>query len=177
MTRSAPSDRTISTFSVLHTPVPSAPSDFAICTANVPMPPAAPLIKTFCPGVTVAFIPKPLQCSEPRESARRRLAQRQVVGLRHQRALGVPVVHAGFEKVAPVLYNAGNDSRHLEELTTCNSGGSDSPKVRTASERSGGIYFDRSWTVSSAVPSAIKREIACSRIASSMSREGSSVRR
>src|ERR1035441_7534651 len=50
MTRSAPSDRTISTFLVLHTPVTSAPNLLAICTANVPTPPAAPLINTFCPG-------------------------------------------------------------------------------------------------------------------------------
>ena len=69
------------------------------------------------------------------------------------------------------------DSKQFEELTTCNPGGSDSPKLRTASARSGGTYFDRSWMVSSAIPSAIKREIACSRIASSMSRERSSVRR
>src|SRR5260370_6451826 len=43
-------DRTMSTFLVLHTPVTCAPNDLAICTANVPTPPAAPLIKTFCPG-------------------------------------------------------------------------------------------------------------------------------
>src|SRR6516162_9267814 len=42
-------DRTISTFLVLHTPVTAAPNDLAICTANVPTPPAAPLIKTLCP--------------------------------------------------------------------------------------------------------------------------------
>src|SRR5215472_14813306 len=50
MTRSAPMDRTIPTFPVLHTPVTSAPKDFAICTAKVPTPPAAPLIKTVCPA-------------------------------------------------------------------------------------------------------------------------------
>src|SRR5450755_2827047 len=50
MTRSAPMDRTMSAFLVLHTPVTSAPNDLAICTANVPTPPAEPLIKTFCPG-------------------------------------------------------------------------------------------------------------------------------
>src|SRR5215471_12797026 len=50
ITSSAPIDRTISTFLVLHTPVTSAPNDLAICTANVPTPPAAPLIKTSCPG-------------------------------------------------------------------------------------------------------------------------------
>src|SRR6266852_9359063 len=43
-------DRTMSTFLVLHTPVTSAPNHLAICTANVPTPPAAPLIKPFCPG-------------------------------------------------------------------------------------------------------------------------------
>src|SRR5271170_7019947 len=50
MTRSAPMDRTRSAFLVLHTPVTSAPNDLAICTANVPTPPAAPLIRTFRPG-------------------------------------------------------------------------------------------------------------------------------
>src|SRR2546422_163696 len=49
MTCFAPMDRTISTFLVLHTPVTSAPNDLAICTANVPTPPDAPLIRTFCP--------------------------------------------------------------------------------------------------------------------------------
>src|SRR5919107_268251 len=41
MTSSAPSDRTRSTFVVLHTPVTSAPKALAICTANDPTPPAA----------------------------------------------------------------------------------------------------------------------------------------
>src|SRR5271157_2386640 len=41
-------DRTKPAFLVLHMPVTSAPNDLAICTANVPTPPAAPLIKTFC---------------------------------------------------------------------------------------------------------------------------------
>ena len=36
------------------TPVTSAPSTLAICTANVPMPPPAPVIKTFWPGRTPA---------------------------------------------------------------------------------------------------------------------------
>src|SRR2546421_10151056 len=42
----------MSRFRVLHTPVTSAPNDFAIWTAKVPTPPDAPLIKTFCPGWT-----------------------------------------------------------------------------------------------------------------------------
>src|SRR5450759_2156166 len=50
MTWSAPRERTISTFRVLQTPVTSAPSAFAICTANVPTPPDAPMTRTFCPA-------------------------------------------------------------------------------------------------------------------------------
>src|SRR5579859_2668437 len=42
-------DRTRSTFLVLQTPVTFAPNDLAICTAKVPTPPEAPLIKTVCP--------------------------------------------------------------------------------------------------------------------------------
>src|SRR3954454_3719896 len=52
MTWSAPSERTRSTLLVLHTPVTSAPSALAICTANVPTPPEAPTISTLCPGCT-----------------------------------------------------------------------------------------------------------------------------
>ena len=40
----------MSRFFVLQTPVTSAPYHFAICTANVPTPPDAPMIRTFCPG-------------------------------------------------------------------------------------------------------------------------------
>src|SRR5665213_2387839 len=49
MTSSAPIDRTSSMFLVLHTAVTRASSDLAICTANVPTPPAAPLMRTCCP--------------------------------------------------------------------------------------------------------------------------------
>ena len=55
MTWSAPIERTMSKFLVLHTPVTSAPNDLAICTANVPTPPDAPLIKTFCPAESVPY--------------------------------------------------------------------------------------------------------------------------
>src|SRR6266542_4267226 len=54
MTASAPIDRTRSTLLVLHTPVTWAPTALAIWTANVPIPPDAPLIRTFCPGCTCA---------------------------------------------------------------------------------------------------------------------------
>ena len=43
-------DRIVSTFLVLQTPVTSAPNHLASCTANVPTPPDAPLIRTLCPG-------------------------------------------------------------------------------------------------------------------------------
>ena len=45
-----------------------------------------------------------------------------------------------FQKVGLEPCNAGIDSRQFEELTTCNPGGNDSPKLRTASARSGGTY-------------------------------------
>jgi hypothetical protein len=40
----------MSAFAVLHTPVTCAPNALAICTANVPTPPDAPLIRTLCPA-------------------------------------------------------------------------------------------------------------------------------
>ena len=40
---------------MLHTPVTSAPEALAICTANVPTPPDAPMIRTFCPACTCAW--------------------------------------------------------------------------------------------------------------------------
>ena len=54
MTWSAPIERTSSTLRVLVTPVTSAPNALAICTAKVPTPPDAPLIRTFWPAVTRA---------------------------------------------------------------------------------------------------------------------------
>src|SRR3954470_16264313 len=52
-------DRTVSIFGVLHTPVTAAANDLAICTANVPTPPDAPTIKTFCPGRTPPLSRRP----------------------------------------------------------------------------------------------------------------------
>src|SRR5690348_7286644 len=54
MTCDAPRERTRFAFRELHTPVTSAPNDLAICTAKVPTPPDAPLIRTFWPGWTFA---------------------------------------------------------------------------------------------------------------------------
>src|SRR6266566_9032942 len=52
MTSSAPRERTRSALDVLHTPVTVAPDALAICTANDPTPPAAPMTITCCPGCT-----------------------------------------------------------------------------------------------------------------------------
>ena len=41
---------TVKAVRVLQTAVTSAPNAFAICTAKVPTPPDAPLIRTFCPA-------------------------------------------------------------------------------------------------------------------------------
>src|SRR6267142_6037525 len=56
---------TISTFLLLHTPVTSAPHDLAICTANVPMPPAAPLIRTRFPGWIRPALRRPCSAVSP----------------------------------------------------------------------------------------------------------------
>src|SRR5215475_3255010 len=95
----------------------------------------------------------------------------------HTKVFARIAVHAGFEKVGVEPCNAGIVSKQFEELTSCKPGGNDSPKLRTASFVSDGMYCDRSWLVSSAVPRAVNREIACSRTPSSISRERSSVRR
>src|SRR3569623_372407 len=55
MTWSAPSDSTKPTFGVLHTPVTSAPSALAICTAKDPTPPDAPTTSTRLPASTPAL--------------------------------------------------------------------------------------------------------------------------
>src|SRR3954452_10317269 len=65
MTRSAPSDATMSTLRVLHTAVTAAPSAFAICTANGPTAPDAPLISTLCPGRSFPRSRRPCSAVSP----------------------------------------------------------------------------------------------------------------
>src|SRR5713101_7959892 len=65
MTSSAPIDRTISKFRVLHTPVTCAPNDLAICTANVPTPPAAPLTRTLLPAKIFPWSRRPCNAVSP----------------------------------------------------------------------------------------------------------------
>ena len=55
----------MSTFRVLQTPVTSAPTDFAIWTANVPTPPDAPLISTFCPAWIPPLLMRPCNAVMP----------------------------------------------------------------------------------------------------------------
>src|SRR5438046_9869674 len=80
MTSSAPIDRTMSTFLVLHTPVTSAPKVLAICTANVPTPPAAPLIRDLLPGLNSSLVAQTLQRGEPRNVNGSGLLERHALG-------------------------------------------------------------------------------------------------
>ncbi len=61
---------------VLHTPVTSAPSSLAICTANVPTPPEAPMIKNFLPGLDFADIAQDLEARSGRQTAQPRPASK-----------------------------------------------------------------------------------------------------
>ena len=72
---------------MLQTPVTSAPSALAICTANVPTPPDAPLIRTFVPRLDLPLVAKALQRGERRHGHGRRLLERHVRRLRHDRSL------------------------------------------------------------------------------------------
>src|SRR5437773_11869741 len=87
MISSAPIARTMSTFLVLQTAVTCAPNAFAICTANVPTPPVAPLIRTRCPGLELPLVAKTLQRGRGRHGHGRGLLEREPGRLRHQEAL------------------------------------------------------------------------------------------
>ena len=87
MAWSAPIDRTRSVFVVLHTPVTSAPNALAICTANVPTPPAAPMINTFCPGFTLSRVAKTLEGGDSGVGNGRRLLEGEVCRLPHELVL------------------------------------------------------------------------------------------
>src|SRR5215210_2418746 len=57
--------RTRPDFDVLHTPVTTAPNALASCTAYDPTPPAAPMIRTFCPGWSLPASRRPLRAVMP----------------------------------------------------------------------------------------------------------------
>src|SRR6516225_3429825 len=78
MTSSAPSERTNSTFEVLHTAVTTPPSALAIWRARWPTPPAAPRISTFVPPWNPAHVTHRLQRGAPGHGKRRRLLEREV---------------------------------------------------------------------------------------------------
>jgi len=71
----------MSTFRVLHTAVTCASKNLAICTAKVPTPPAAPLIKIFLSRLNMPLVTKTLQSSECRYRYRRGLLEGDVVWL------------------------------------------------------------------------------------------------
>src|SRR5438552_18316348 len=87
MTLSAPIERTISRFLVLHTPVTSAPNHFAICTANVPTPPDAPTIRTLCPDRISPTSRRPCRAVNAARGTVGRLLEAQVRGLQRQEFL------------------------------------------------------------------------------------------
>ncbi|WP_308259298.1 ANTAR domain-containing protein [Pseudonocardia sp. H11422] len=64
----------MSTFVVLHTPVTSAPTALAICTANVPTPPDAPMTS----GLYLPTVTNTLQGREGRDDDDRRLLEGEV---------------------------------------------------------------------------------------------------
>ena len=65
MTSSAPIERTSSTYDVPHTPVTWAPNPFAICTANDPTPPDAPITNTRCSAWTLPASRRPWRAAQP----------------------------------------------------------------------------------------------------------------
>ena len=119
MTWAAPIERTSSTLPVLHTPVTSAPSAAAICTAYVPTPPAAPLTSTRCPGCTsptsriprravVAAIGTAAACSNVRPaglgttlSASARATRRMRPGRSRHLVTGLQPAHVGADRLDP----------------------------------------------------------------------------
>jgi hypothetical protein len=77
MTWSAPRERTMSTFVVLHTAATSAPNALASCTAKVATPPEAPMINTFWPGSTCPWS-RPLQGGQAGDGDHGRLFEGEV---------------------------------------------------------------------------------------------------
>ena len=74
----------MSTFLVPHTPVTSAPNALAICTANVPTPPDAPLIKTCLPWLDLPLIAQQLEGGGGGHPDGCGLREREVGRLRHE---------------------------------------------------------------------------------------------
>ena len=87
MTRRAPIARTRSVFAAPHTPVTSAPSARAICTANVPTPPAGADHRHGLPRLDPRHVAQGLQGRGGGRGHDRRLLEREVGRLRRERVL------------------------------------------------------------------------------------------
>src|ERR671914_1675562 len=86
MTSSAPIDRTRSACVVVQTPVTWAPKALAICTANDPTPPAAPMQNVLA-GLNPPLVAESLERGGPGNGDRRRLLEGEVGRLGCERAL------------------------------------------------------------------------------------------
>ena len=81
-------ERTSSTLRVLQTPVTTAPKCFANCTAKVPTPPAAPLMRTVWPGWMRALSRSPWRAVAAATGSRGGLLEADVVRLDDERRCG-----------------------------------------------------------------------------------------
>src|SRR6266513_5501030 len=106
MAWSAPIDRTRSTFVALDTPVTSAPNDLAICTAKVPIPPPAPMINTFCPGLIPATSRRPCRAVTPESGTAAACSNVRFAGFRGTASLGVVPRWSPLSRQAPDVEHA-----------------------------------------------------------------------
>ena len=99
---------------MLQTPVTSAPIDFAICTANVPIPPDAPLIRTVWPGWTLPWSRSAWQRDQsPATATAAACSNVRLAGFGAERVLGRGRV-LGERAVAPAEdLVAGLEARHV----------------------------------------------------------------
>src|SRR3989442_9449722 len=113
MTRSAPIDRAVRTFLVLHTAVTSAPNAFAICTANVPTPPRRSVDEHALDWSDLPLVAKPLEGGSSRDWHRGGLLEGEVGRLQYEALLSTaPVLGEGPPAHAEHLI-AGSELRHV----------------------------------------------------------------
>src|SRR5216683_5164221 len=105
MTSSAPRERTRPAFDVLHTPVTLAPDSLAICTANDPTPPTAPMTITCCPGCTRPQSRTPCSAVIPETGATAACWKETLAGLGASRFCGAAAYSAN-EPLSQVPYTS-----------------------------------------------------------------------